>query len=170
MTVLNGLGISVTSRYIAEYIYAGYGFSVSQRFTVPTEDYFQLLFDPTACTKKLIVFPPVFSSTGGPIDIDYYTATGYTEGTTCYITKRAYYGGANLCTLTYNPTGVNKGTLYAQNMIPATKDSGADTVDEVEGVVPTNAKILIDMYNYANQDVVVLFRTLWFEVPGQWPL
>lgn len=161
-------GINI-SRYITDFIFRGFCYSVSQRFTIGAGEYFQLFFDSTECTKagkRVVVFPPVFSATKGPVDIDFYAATGYTGGTSCLITKRAYYGENNLCTLTYGPTGADKGTLYAQNMIPATRGTGAGTADELEIVFPPNSKILIDFYNNDVLDSVVLFRVIWFEVPA----
>lgn len=152
------------SSYATDYIYQGKCHSISQRITVLSGTNMILLFDMTECTREVSVYPPAFTTTTGPLNIDFYAMSDYSGGTAMLLSNRLAGGQANQCTLTYSATGTNKGTLFSQGMAPAGHKQGATASDALEFVPPQKTKLLVELDNTNGTDATVLVQFVWFEV------
>lgn len=162
----DGKGLKA-STYATDYIYQGKCFSVSQRITVTSAANMFILFDikpAYIAGKEVTVYTPVFDTTTGPLNIDYYYGTNYTGGTAFTINNRASYGPLPCSNLTYGATGASKGTKFSEGFVAAGHKSSGSSQEGLEFVPPQNTKILVEIDNTNGSDATVFINFVWFEI------
>ena len=162
----NMIGFRI-SNYASDYIYQGKCYSVKQRITVLSGTNMMILFNmvPAYDEGKIVsVYEPVFTTTTGPVNVDFTIGSDYTGGTSFNINNRAYYGDHPLCTMTYGATGSSKGVALSQDMVPAGHKDPGGTQGGLEFVPPQNTNVLAELDNTNGTDATVLVNFIWFEI------
>lgn len=150
----------------------GQAFSYEDYLSYNTDEVKDFLFDPTAFIgTNIVIVPPLFAATAGPVLIDYYVGTTASDnGTLLGISnRRGTSTNENQAILRLNPTISNVGTRFTGRLVPAT---GVNPVQGIGGAsssalpfeVDYSFKYLIRVTNTDGAGVYVQTDLTWLEI------
>lgn len=129
------------------------------------------IFDPTAFTgTNLVITPPQFSASSGPITVEYFIgATADNDGTLLGISnRRGTSSNVNKAILRLAPSNISEGTRFAGRLIPATgvnpnQGSGNASGSNLPFEIDCSVKYLIRITNTDGAGVYVQTDFTWIE-------
>lgn len=175
--VYTSYGALVTEPITNRKVELGQAFGLSKRITIIAGSTLNIVVDPTGLdsSSKLVFLPISFKGLGGgPVKIDYYIDSVYTDGTELgYINYNDVSGNTGLLEWYQDPTFSDYGTLSDFESELFTASSGPSEKIEV-GAAATEALISIKdptrilrfllTNTDADNDVALLVTANWFEI------
>jgi len=151
---------------------SGNAFSYEDYLTYSTDEVKNFIFDPTAFTgENLVVTPPQFSSTGGPITVEYFAgATADNDGTLLGVSNRRGTSlKPNQAILRLNPSNISAGSKFSGRLIPANSQNPANAIGNSGGSflpfeLDCRVKYLIRITNTDGDGILVQTDFTWLEI------
>lgn len=147
-------------------------FSYEDYLTYETDEAKSFIFDPSEFTgNNLVVTPPQFAATGGPVTVEYFAgATADNDGTLLGVSnRRGTSEKANQAILRLNPSNLSEGAKFSGRLVPATGLNPATSNGNSGGsflpfeLDPT-IKYLIKITNTDGNGIFVQTDFTWLEV------
>lgn len=147
-------------------------FSYEDYMTYSTGEVKDFIFDPTAFSgENLVVEPPQFSATAGPVLVEYFiNVIESGDGTVLDASnRRGTSSKTPEATLKVNPTTITDiGTRFAGRLVPATALTPVNKVGDTAGSslpfeIDTQYKYMIRVTNTNGDDTIIQEDLTWTE-------
>jgi hypothetical protein len=172
----SGDAVKITS-YGDDFTVQGGAFTFEKNIAIASGATKYILFDYTTFTPdpntqigQVYVFPPQFSTTSGPVDVDVYRGTNYTGGTEFDAINPNTLAPKTTSetTLTLDPTGTVKGTLSLEYLVGTQGQgsaSGGGSNNGLSFFIRGNVqKTLVEIVNRSGNAITFHYAQTFFEI------
>ena len=162
----SGIEVVVTDQ-ASNYIFLGRTYTIKTvESTYATGNNYYIF---NAVNNDIVLRPPSFTSTSGPIVITYYTKSDYTGGTAVpYFNRNQLYKTGCACTFTKDPTGTDVGDSLGQLLLGSSASmfktgAGAVTDDDIV-IIGAGEHVLFEVNNLSGATIDYFGAVIsWYE-------
>ena len=171
----------LSTTYADDFIVRGKAFTISKNFTIAVSGVLRILVDYTTFIPaadelgQIFVFPPVFSTTAGPVTVDVYRDTDYTGGTEAVVfnpntTVQKTLAGLTLTTgNTTQITGSVKGDIVLQYLVglatPGVSGASGGAATGLSFLISRNTdKTLLEVTNASGAEITFHYGQVFYEI------
>jgi len=171
----SGDGI-VTTDYARDGVIRGVGFGFERNFAIANGATLNILIDyttfiPTSSMMgQIVVMPPFFQTSVGPVTVNIYRNTKYSGGTPfeCINLNTLSKKRTSATTFTTGPTGSVKGDVVLEYLVGGVSQGNQSASGTAGGIAfflrPNKSKTLIEVVNGAAADIVFHFAQVIYEI------
>jgi hypothetical protein len=158
----------LTSDFATDFIFRGrcYGVIDTKTIAASTTEYFVFM---CADAHNVVTLPPIFSSTGGPVNVTIYAGTDYTGVNTLNVRNKNVPLSADnkpFARLFDTGTGSIKGEKAMKFLITAAHKESGSVSTSLPSVL-NGFNYLIEVENTDTSEIIFAYEFTWFEGRGK---